>query len=128
MPQNGVFVDKVGPRQQPEDRTMTATVTALVPFKLAAGKMESDLLDASAIFDRDFVRHQTGILRRELARKSDGAYMDIVQFRSREDMESVVKLEKESPACHRFFAVMDLSGAKAGGIEVYASLATYAKT
>lgn len=85
------------------------TVTVLAPIKLAAGKTEADLLAASKIFQDEFVAHQSGVLRRELVRKPDGTYLDIVQFRSHDDYLDVVKKEMESPACAAFFAVMDLS-------------------
>jgi hypothetical protein len=84
-------------------------VTVLAPIKLATGKTEADLLAASKIFQKDFAAHEPGILRRELVRKPDGTYLDIVQFRSQEDFVDVVKKEMESPACAAFFAVMDLS-------------------
>lgn len=84
-------------------------VTVLAPIKLAAGKTEADLLAASKIFQDEFVAHQSGVLRRELVRKPDGTYLDIVQFRSHDDYLDVVKKEMESPACAAFFAVMDLS-------------------
>lgn len=84
-------------------------VTVLAPIKLAKGKTESDLLAASKTFQRDFVAHESGVLRRELVRKPDGTYLDIVQFRSHEDYLDVVKKEMESPICAAFFSVMDLS-------------------
>ncbi len=84
-------------------------VTVLAPIKLANGKTEADLLAASAVFQRDFVAHEKGILRRELVRKPDGSYIDIVQFRSHEDYLEVVRKEMESPVCETFFSVMDLS-------------------
>ncbi len=84
-------------------------VTVLAPIKLGEGKTEADLLAASQIFQRDFVAHEAGVLRRELVRKPDGTYLDIVQFRSHEDYLDVVKKEMESPVCAAFFSVMDLS-------------------
>lgn len=84
-------------------------VTVLAPIKLAEGKTEADLLAASKTFQQDFVDHEPGVLRRELVRKPDGTYLDIVQFRSHEDYLDVVKKEMESPVCATFFAVMDLS-------------------
>lgn len=104
---------------------MTQIITVLAPFTLAGGKTEADLLDASAIFQRDFVSGQPAILRREIVRKGEGRYLDIVQFRSREDMARVMELEQESPACHMFFAVIDMSEADAGSMEAYVSLASY---
>ncbi|MEP4197993.1 MAG: hypothetical protein ABJL99_20395 [Aliishimia sp.] len=84
-------------------------VTVLAPIKLAEGKTEADLLTASQSFQQDFVAHEPGVLRRELVRKPDGTYLDIVQFRSHEDYLDVVKKEMESPICAQFFSVMDLS-------------------
>jgi hypothetical protein len=84
-------------------------VTVLAPIKLAQGKTEADLLAASKTFQRDFVAHEPGVLRRELVRKPDGTYLDIVQFRSHEDYLDITKKEMESPVCMTFFSVMDLS-------------------
>jgi hypothetical protein len=85
-------------------------VTVLAPITLAQGKTETDLLAASKTFQQDFVAHEVGVLRRELVRKPDGTYLDIIQFRSHEDYLDVVKKEMESPVCAAFFSVMDLSG------------------
>lgn len=84
-------------------------VTVFAPIKLAEGKTEADLLTASEKFQQDFVAHESGVLRRELVRKPNGTYLDIVQFRSHEDYLEVTKKEMESPVCAAFFSVMDLS-------------------
>ena len=86
---------------------MTTAITVFAPIKLATGKTEADLLAASERFQRDFVNDQPGVLRRELVRKGDGTYLDIVQFRSMKDAEEVMELEKRSDACHAFSAFMD---------------------
>ena len=105
---------------------MANPVTVLAPIKLAAGKTEADILTASAMFQKEFVDSQPGILRRELVRKSDGTYLDIVQFRSMEDAMAVMEKEKESAACHAFFSVMDLGAEdESGNFEFYQSLETY---
>ncbi len=102
---------------------MTAPLTVLATIKLAKGKSEEDLLAASAKFEAEFVSKQPGVLRRELVRKSDGTYLDIVQFRSAEDMNDVIELEKTSAVCHEFFAVMDTSD---DSFEMCESLQTFA--
>ncbi|WP_170478377.1 hypothetical protein [Ruegeria arenilitoris] len=84
-------------------------VTVLVPIKLAEGKTEADLLAASQTFQKEFVAHEPGVLRRELVRKPDGTYLEIIQFKSSEDFQDVLKKEMESPVCAQFFSVMDLS-------------------
>ena len=101
-------------------------VTVLVPIKLANGKSEADLLTASKVFQQDFVAHEPGVLRRELVRKPEGTYLDIVQFRSHEDYLDVVEKEMESPACTAFFSVMDLGDFDPEAeMEVNISLETY---
>ena len=103
---------------------MNRPVTVLASFKLAEGKSETDLLAASEQFQNYFVSHYSGILRRELIKTGDKAYMDIVQFSSREVAEEVIAAEAQSEACHAFFSVMDMSDMD-GNVTFHLSLATY---
>jgi hypothetical protein len=105
---------------------MANPITVLAPIKLAAGKTEADLLAASDRFQKEFVNAQPGLIRRELVRKRSGEYLDIVQFRSMEDAMAIIEKEKESPACHAFFAAMDIGPAdETNGVDFYPSLRTY---
>jgi len=106
---------------------MSEPVTVIAPIKLAPGKTEVDLIAASNRFQEEFVSQESGILRRELVRKNDNEYLDIIQFRSQQDAEDVIEKEKSSTACHAFFAVMDMSEVETADvvIEFYTSLATY---
>ena len=114
--------------QKKRTENMTKTITVLAPIKLAAGKTEADLLAASDRFQKEFADAQPGLIRRELVRTGDGAYLDIVQFRSVEDAKAIIEKERESVACHAFFSVMDLDAADAAGsIDFYPSLATYSR-
>ena len=110
---------------------MNNPITILAPIKLAKDKTEQDLIQASNNFEKEFAGKEEGILRRELIRISDGEYMDIVQFRSQKDAEEVIEKEQNSPACHEFFSVMDMSEAtmeEAGEIKFHSSLVTYTKS
>ena len=104
---------------------MTTAITVLASIKLAAGKTEADLLTASGIFEKEFVSKEAGVVRRELVRKGDNEYIDIVQFRSMKDMEEVMEKEKTTPTCHDFFSMMDLDNIDDSQIAVYPSLVTY---
>ena len=105
---------------------MSKPVTVLAPIKLAVNKSETDLLAASDKFQKEFVDTQPGVIRRELVRKNNKEYLDIIQFRSMEDAHEIIEKEKESPACHAFFAVMAMeSEDETDSIEFYQSLATY---
>lgn len=106
---------------------MDHPVTVLASFKLAEGKSEADLLAASEQFQSAFVAKHSGVLRRELIKTGDSAYMDIVQFSSREAAETVIMAEAESEACHAFFSVMDLSEMNED-VVFYSSLATYCQS
>jgi len=105
---------------------MSNPVTVLAPIKLMAGKTEADLLAASREFQEGFVSQQAGVIRRELVRTAEGEYMDIIQFRSKEDAEQVIEAERLSPHCATFFSVMDLSGVDMDAdMPFYASLETH---
>ena len=106
---------------------MTSPITIIAPIKLAKGKTEGDLITASNRFQEEFASQQPGILRRELVRKSENEYLDIIQFRSKDDVLDVMEKEKTSTACHEFFAVMDMSDVDSSdeAIDLYPSLATY---
>ncbi len=109
---------------------MTNPITVLAPIKLAAGKTEADLLAASDRFQKEFANDQPGLIRRELVRKIDGEYLDIVQFRSMEDAKDTIEKEKESAACHAFFSIMDMdmdTTDASNGVEFYQSLVTYSQ-
>ena len=104
---------------------MTTPVTVIAPIRLALDKTEADLVAASEQFQKEFASRQPGILRRELVRKEAGQYLDIVQFRSAEDVEDILEKEKSSAACHAYLAVMDMTDMDDSDMRVYPSLATY---
>ncbi len=107
---------------------MGDTITILATIKLAKGKTEAELLAASERFQNEFVVKQKGLIRREMVRKSDGEYIDIIQFASMADAELTMENEKTSETCHAFFAVMDMgdgSGDDMEGVEICQSLQTF---
>ena len=105
---------------------MAKAITVIAPIKLAANKSEADLIAASEIFEKEFVSKESGVVRRELVRKGVNEYIDIVQFRSREDMLAVMEKEKTCAICHAFFSVMDLDNIDDSQMLICPSIATYA--
>jgi len=103
---------------------MKHPVTVLAPFKLAEDKTEADLIAASNRFQEVFVSKHAGVLRRELIKTGDREYIDIVQFRSREDAEKIIEAEAQSEDCHAFFSIMDMSDMDEE-VQFHLSLATY---
>jgi len=88
---------------------MTKPVTYIAPIKLASGITEAEFLQASQRFETEFVSKQPGVLRREVIRKSEGNYADIVLFRSVEDAVDVIEKEQASEICKEFFSLMDMA-------------------
>lgn len=108
-----------------KDKDMTKHVTFLATCKLAAGVTEAQMLAASERFQDEFVKHEPGVLRRELIRKSEGHYIDIVLFRSEEDLAEVIEKEKSSEVCGAFFVLMDMSDLDEAEMGPFESLAVY---
>jgi hypothetical protein len=96
-------------------------VIAFAPFQLKDGITEQQLLAASDAFETDFVRHQTGILRRVLVRDDKSDFADIVFFDEIADINRVVEAERASDVCAAFFALMNGDGDH----RVYEVLKTY---
>jgi|ETNmetMinimDraft_3_1059899.scaffolds.fasta_scaffold00926_9 hypothetical protein len=102
------------------------TMVEMAPIKLAAGRSEQDLLNASNAFQQDFLAAQPGFLRRELVKAPDGNYLDIVHWRSEADAQAIMAKIADSPACALFFSVMDMGdGDGTSGVEHFSSLAVY---
>ncbi|MDH5376748.1 MAG: hypothetical protein OEX00_00320 [Gammaproteobacteria bacterium] len=105
---------------------MKNPITVLAKIKLAKGCTEKDLLAASDTFQKEFVAHEKGVLRRELVKKSDDEYLDIILFRSQKDFEEVMEREQNSEVCHQFFSVMDMDAMdESEAVEIYQSIAIY---
>ena len=78
----------------------------LAPIELREGVDESALLEASDAFQVNFVSKQKGIIRRDLLRRGDGSYADLVLFDSKEDADGVARIEATSQECLEFFKIM----------------------
>lgn len=99
----------------------------LAPGKIKTGISEAAILKASDAFDRDFVRHQEGILKRILMRGKDGTYADLVFFESKEAAERVAQVEQMGhPACLEFFQLWEMDASKPDmGILSFEPMKTY---
>lgn len=104
---------------------MSKHIVVLAPIRLAPGKTEADLLAASRRFEEEFVSKQPGVLQRELVRKADDDYIDIVRFRSEDDMRDVMEKEQQSVAFRDYLSVMNMEGQADAQPNVCRSIALY---
>lgn len=77
------------------------------PFTLKQGATEEHLLKASTVLQQDFLQHQKGFVRRELLKKSDREFIDMVYWETREDAKNAITNAEKSPACFAYFQLME---------------------
>jgi hypothetical protein len=85
---------------------MTSAVLELATIKLAPHSAEADLLTASDAFQKQFLDHQDGFIRRDLVRKGDGIYLDVIFWKSRAHAEAVFARAQASEVASQYFAHM----------------------
>lgn len=100
------------------------TIVELAQIKLGKGKSEEDLLVASSTFQNEFLSRQPGFVRRELLRKADGNFVDLIHWRSEADAKAIMDKVSRSPACAGYFSVMDMND-PAEGVDHLVSMAVY---
>jgi hypothetical protein len=79
----------------------------LASARLKPGISEETMIKGSDTFHRDFVKHQKGVLRRQVLRAKDGSYADLVLFESRVAADKLMEAEMTSPVCAEFFSLME---------------------
>lgn len=91
---------------------MSDRVIELASIKLAEGKTEEQLISASKTFQDQFLHTQDGFIRRDLVRKGDGTFMDIILWESRAHADAVLENAQNSLAVGQFFSLMDFDPEK----------------
>jgi hypothetical protein len=79
----------------------------IAPGRLKDGVTEEEMLAASDRFQREFVVHHPGVVRRVLVAGEDGRYADIVFFADETAIAEVMAAEQDSEVCHQFMAMWD---------------------
>lgn len=102
-----------------------APYVQLAAMRLRQGVDERTLIEASDAFERDFVRKQSGVVKRVLLRNEDGSYADLVFFESKDAAARVAAAEMSSEACQRLFALMEPPDAPEMGVLSFEHLKTY---
>lgn len=107
---------------------MTDDVLELANFTLADGATEAQLLSASDAFQRDFLGQQNGFIRRDMIRRSDGTYTDVILWQSRADADAVFGRAQNAEAASAYFACMKIDPeAMDTGVEICTILRSFAK-
>ena|SRR5688572_30364998 len=97
---------------------MNSHIVEWAPFRLKPGVDESDLLRVSDDLQAEFLDHQTGFVRRELFKGGGGNFVDVIWWSSRKAAEDALASAARSPACGRYFQLMQDVNARKPGADV----------
>lgn len=87
------------------------------PYIKLLNVSEEKLIESAEKVNVDFLSLQKGFLRRELVKKSETEYADIIHWNSKADAVSAGLKVEECMVCSEYFKLMDMeasSGAGAG--------------
>ena len=84
-------------------------------FRAAAGVDEATVLEASRVLQSEFLDKQDGFIRRELFKGPQDSWADLLYWQSREAAERALGKAFSSPACSRYFALIDDVGGSEPG-------------
>ncbi|MBB5514229.1 hypothetical protein FHS89_000227 [Rubricella aquisinus] len=87
---------------------MTDPILELATITLAPGVTEQELVTAAAAFQRDFLDHQDGFIRRDMIRREDGRFVDVILWESRVQADAVFQRAMASPVAGQYFSLMQM--------------------
>ncbi|VAW03162.1 hypothetical protein MNBD_ALPHA07-921 [hydrothermal vent metagenome] len=85
------------------------------PFIKAAGVDDQALIEAADEVNSEFLSMQPGFISRELVRKSETEYADIIHWRTTADAESASEKVLNCAPCGEYFALMDMEASATSG-------------
>ncbi len=99
------------------------------PFRLRANVAEAELLVASDAMQAGFLAAQKGFVRRELLRRDDRNFVDLVWWESHEVAAAAMQAAMKSSHCAAYFSLMHFDAPPdqqvGAGVLHLARLATY---
>ena len=85
-------------------------VVEWAPFKLKEGVSDAELKQVSEQLQERFLTKQNGFVRRELLKKADGSWVDVVYWETKEDAEAAIQNAGSSEVCGEYFGLMEING------------------
>jgi hypothetical protein len=82
-------------------------VVEVAQFKLKSSVNESDFLEASQVAQDGFLSKHSGYISRELFKKEDGSWVDMVRWSSMEDAQEAMSKFMGDPSAKKFEEMID---------------------
>lgn len=107
---------------------MRAMTIEWAPFTLVEGATEEQLLRASEDLQVEFLARQPGFVSRELLRRSEREWCDLVHWENEAAAHAAMTRVAESPVCLRYFRLMAAADHHdpGAGVQLFAQRAAYA--
>ena len=88
---------------------------------------DDDLIKAADSVNADFLSLQPGFIKRELVKKSETEYADIIHWNTKKDADSAGSKVEECAVCAGYFKLMDMerSSSAGAGFSHYTILKTW---
>ena len=99
------------------------------PFTLVEGATETQLLQASADLQTEFLARQPGFVSRELLRRSEREWCDLLYWESEQAVQAAMAKVADHPTCLRYFQLMVAADHNDthNGVQLFARRAAYAR-
>ncbi|MCJ8312065.1 MAG: hypothetical protein HRU38_03865 [Saccharospirillaceae bacterium] len=78
----------------------------VAPFTIKPNITMAELIEKANYIQESFIAKQPGFICRNLTKKSDNEYADILIWQSNEQAQAASKLAMQSPICTQYFELM----------------------
>ena len=89
------------------------TAIEWAPFIKTAGVTDEQLVSKANTVNRDFLIKQKGFIKRELIKKNDAEYADVIYWKTKNDAVTAGEKVGKCDTCNEYFKLMEM-GVKAG--------------
>ena len=85
------------------------------PFIKASGVSDQELIKAANLVNIHFLASQKGFIKRELVKKSDSEYADIIHWQTKDNAITAGKAVGNCIQCGEYFKLMDMEASSKAG-------------
>ncbi|MDO3387940.1 hypothetical protein QWI17_18995 [Gilvimarinus sp. SDUM040013] len=97
----------------------------LAPFVVSADVSEQQLRDAASHLQSEFLRQQPGFMSRQLLKKSEFEYADLIHWKDKASATLAGNKAMEHPAALAYFALMTQEQATSNVFTYYSQVASW---
>jgi len=85
------------------------------PFIKASGVSDKELIEAASLVNKYFLTSQEGFIKRELVKKNNNEYADIIHWKTKDNAIAAGNLVINCAQCGEYFKLMDMKASSKAG-------------